>query len=211
MTTTSHLTAADLQLATPEVQAAARERFIYQLRSRGSYPSQQDDILIKTRHEGPDFAPNLQLLLDVLVWARAEEQRPREQRRFDMGTWFSVYEPSDDRLVVDPSDHFDVALTPADAGQEPLVCGTTACLAGTAVAFTLEPGQLLTQDGLVDAATGRLVADETNGWDWAEEGAARLGLTHIQGDYLFTATGENVEGLALIATYMTGYDFTVLV
>ena len=131
----------------------------------------------------PTGRENVELMRDVLSFARKEQRRPLARRHFDMSPWFSG------RAVG------------TKKGPD-ITCGTQGCLAGTAVMLSLKPGWLL-QDGTLYTSLLRPAAGYT---DIATEGQKRLGLTNEQARFLFFATEAKAALLTELASIVVGED-----
>lgn len=125
------------------------------------YGSVVDEILEAIKPTGNE---NVDLMRHTFKYAKQELERP--DSRFDMSDWLTAQ--GDD----------EVAVVTAD--QQP-PCGTTMCLAGTALWMSLKPGQTFGYRPDCD-----IVLRDEDGGDAAERlGAEVLGLTALQADRLF--------------------------
>lgn len=150
--------------------------------------------LIDPGHLSPTGRANVDLMHQVLDFATREEKSHGFKgpgSRFNMSEWFQG----------------QVTKETAGGPPPPMACGTTACLAGTAVAFTLEPGQSLNKWGIGTAETpANMYSSGANGWSWLEEGGDRLGLTFVQADFLFRRITLEIDDIKAVASFMTGFD-----
>lgn len=171
----------------------------------------------------PTGDENVRLLVDVLAYAAEETARAkrarradRKQSRFDMTTWSKGL------------------VRKVDNTPPPMACGTSACLAGTATAFSLQPDEVMIDSYIYrDGPAVRSVAQQIDdGYlshegdlhgvlRWAgpvdrvglvaRRGQAVLGLNDAQAGVLFYMTSSSLADIALAASYIVGRDITSVV
>ena len=106
-----------------------------------------------------------------------------EERPFDISLWINTQ-----ALPLDENRSYIVPLLDVPAHQ----CGTAACALGWATRDPEFRKQGLTFDP--DVCTP-LYIDGEHHWRWEDAGAAFFGITSAQAEYLFFASGYDVETL----------------
>lgn len=159
----------------------------------------------------PTGQEDVELMATCLAYAEEERVSARKagrRSRFQMSTW-----------------NVGMIFKDAAGGPPPLTCGTTACLAGTAAAFTLAPNELMTSGEVRRIEDPRLYAAKRDqalaggvpptmmGSSFAVESVERrgtdvLGLNRNQAKVLFFLTDAQLPSVKLVASYVTGYDLT---
>lgn len=163
----------------------------------------------------PTGRENVKLMGEVLAyadWEVARAKRERDSSRFDMRFWIS-----------------GTVKKTEENTPPPMPCGTSACLAGTATAFTMGMDEIM-----VDDRVGPVVSIEVTDWEKWDDGAKdsavptktveavdgnkgesvetrgreKLGLSFDQSHILFRTYNYGLPDIKIVASYMTGVDLT---